>query len=165
MKRRLKHNAKYEEPGNLLTLSQCRQQLFTSLFFTALTVVTLGALLATPQHRSRYSVLTICFWGVFWAISLLQSWKQYRLIKQGVAVYVTSPKPLPLPKLVSVPVVLALSVIVFVIDAMAVFIAGVRIHTLVAWVIAVAVMLPLTSYAGYCWYRIAGEHLPPRETL
>lgn len=68
-----------------------------------------------------------------------------------MTVYVSSPKPLPLPKLVSVPVVTVLSVLVFVVDAMAIFIAGVRVHTLEAWAMAVAVMLPLTLYTAYCW--------------
>ena len=80
-----------------------------------------------------------------------------------MAVYVTSPKPLPFPKLVSVPVIAVLSVIAFVIDAMAIFIAGVRVQTLEAWAIATAVMLPLTLYAGYCWYGVAGGQLPPRN--
>lgn len=155
MNRKVRH----KEQGKPLTLSQCRRQVFTSLFFVALAVVVGGVVLATYQHQSLYAILTVCFWGMMWAMSLFQSWRQYRLVKQGVAVYVNSPKPLPLPKLVSVPVIAVLSIIVFVIDAMAIFIAGVRVHTLEAWAIAAAVMLPLTLYAGYCWSRIAGKPL------
>ncbi len=69
MKRRVRHEAKHEEQGKSLTLSQCRQKVFTSLFFLLLIGVVVSIVLATHQHRSRYDLLTVCLWGAIWAMS------------------------------------------------------------------------------------------------
>lgn len=147
--------AEYDrEQGKPLTLTKARfallQALFGSLFFPVL-----GCIMLVRGDKIIGGLL--CLFAPSQWMFLSQSIKNYRLVKQGMAVYIPLPKPLPIPKLVSVPVVVVLSVIVFVIDAMAIFIAGVRVHTLEGWAIATAVMLPLTLYAAYCWSRIIGE--------
>ena len=143
------------EQGRPLTLTEARfdvlQTLIGSLFFPIL-----GGMIFLERGNKIMGIF-VCLIAPSQWLFFSQSVKSYRLVKQGMTVYVHAPKPLPVPKLVSVPVVLALSIIVFVIDAIAIFIAGMRVHTLEAWGIAIAVMLPLTLYTAHCWYRIGSE--------
>jgi hypothetical protein len=101
--------------------------------------------------------------ALFCLLALIQSfngwglWRQYRLVKQGVAVYEAPEVELSVPKPVSIAATSILTGFVGVCSAIAITFAYTSGNTLTGWAIAGTITLALWLFTGRCWYRIVTE--------
>lgn len=154
-------------PPERLTLSGIRNALIFSCCLAIL--FTVVGLVELKQGNKMYA-------GGFCLVALgqlfdnvPQRWKDYRQVKQGMDVYApaqaeTAPLT-PVPKTISVTVVLILSSIVGVVSVMIVLAAYISFNTVVGWSVATGTLLFLWLLTAYYWYRIFTENPPAKPKV
>ena len=144
-------------PPERMTLSGIRNCLIFSCCLAILFAV-MG--IAELKHGTRMYAGGFCLVALSQLFNVPRMWKDYRQVKQGRDVYVpaqaeTAPLT-PVPKTISVTVVLVLSGFVGV-ASLVIIAAGISFNTLVVWSVAAGILLLLWLLTAYFWYRVLAQ--------
>ena len=141
-----------------LTLSGVRNALFFSCCLVAL--LTVMGLVELKQGNRMYAGW-FCLVALGQLFNVPQMWKNYRQVKQGIDVYVpaqAATAPLtPVPRTISVTVVLVLSGFVGIGSIVVLLAVHICFNTPAGWLAAVGILSFLWLITAYCWYSILSE--------
>ena len=147
-----------EQRGKRLTIGWR----FIAFFMPLCTFLVFAAWSATAWARASKMEAGVCgLIAILQLVGMPALWKRYRLVKQEVAIYVSSQPSTPLPKPAAVGVVLVLTAVIAIASLFTFLGVRANFNTLIGWMIAAPVLLLLWLLAAYFWYRaLSGERQP-----